>query len=342
MPESVLEWGIAVILALQGLGDWLIGPMNIFTFTGNPEFFLLILPAIYWCWDVRLGVRIAIILLVGLGLNFLLKVAMHDPRPYWLDPRVRLLTRPESSFGIPSGHSQNAAAIWGMLAVYLHRGWSWTVAVLLIFLIGFSRMYLGVHFPTDVLAGWILGFIVLIAVLYLERPLLVRLNRLGELSQVAIMLALSLGLILTAGLIIGGVSRTWQIPTEWIQNAALQAPDQPIDPLSMHDIIVSAGAFFGFSAGIILLRGRLTFTAGGPWTGRAGRYLVGAVGVFILWQGLGAVFAWVAADETLLSYILRYVRYSLIGLWMSALAPLLFVRLGLATGQQLRELRPHA
>ena len=44
MPESVLEWGIAFILTLQGLGDWLIGPMNIFTFTGNAEFYLLILP----------------------------------------------------------------------------------------------------------------------------------------------------------------------------------------------------------------------------------------------------------------------------------------------------------
>ena len=341
MPESVLEWGIAVILALQGLGDWLVGPMNVFTFTGNPEFYLLILPAIYWCWDTRLGVRIAVILLLGLGLNLLLKVAIHDPRPYWLDPRVRLLTRPESSFGIPSGHSQNAAAIWGMLALYLRTGWGWIGAILLIFLIGFSRMYLGVHFPTDVLAGWALGVIGLMAVLYLERPLLAQLNKLSESFQVTIIFAISLGLILAAGLIIGGVSRNWQIPAEWIQNATLQAPDHPIEPLSMDDIIVSAGAFFGFGAGAILLRRRLTFDTGGPWARRAGRYLVGAVGVFILWQGLGAVFDLVAADKTLPSYVLRYVRYSLIGVWMSALAPLMFVRLGLATGHQLGELRPH-
>jgi membrane-associated phospholipid phosphatase len=341
MPENILDWGISVILALQGLGDWLIGPMNIFTFTGNPEFFLLILPAIYWCWDARLGVRVAIILLVGLGVNFLLKVSIHDPRPYWLDPRVRLLTRPESTFGIPSGHSQNAAAIWGTLAIYLRTGWAWSAAVLLIFLIGLSRMYLGVHFPTDVLAGWALGLITLLLVLYLERPLLVQFNKLDGAVQVVITLAIAVGSILAGGLIVDSVSSSWQIPAEWIQNAALQAPEHPIDPFSMNDLIVSAGAFFGFTAGVILLRRRLTFDAGGPWGRRAGRYLVGAAGVFILWQGSDGLIDLVAVDDTLLSYPLHFIGYGLIGAWMSALAPLLFVRLGLAAPKRLQVAGEH-
>jgi membrane-associated phospholipid phosphatase len=341
MPGNVLEWGISVILTLQGLGDWLIGPMNLFTFTGNPEFYLLILPAIYWCWDARLGVRVAVILLLGLGINFLLKVAIHDPRPYWLDPRVRLLTRPESSFGIPSGHSQNGAAIWGMLAIYVRKGWTWTGAALLILFIGFSRMYLGVHFPTDVLVGWALGLIGLSLVLYLERPVVVYLNRRRGSFQAAILLAVSVGIILTGGLIVSGVGRSWQIPAEWVQNAAWQAPDDPIDPLSLDDLIVSAGAFFGFTAGAILLRQRLLFDAGGPWTRRAGRYLVGAVGVFILWQGSDALIDLATTDETFLSYLLHYISYGLIGAWMSALAPLLFVRFGLAARKTLEGVGGH-
>ncbi len=342
MPENVLEWGIGVILTLQGLGDWLIGPMNIFTFTGNAEFYLLILPAIYWCWDARLGVRVAFILLLGLVVNFLLKVGIHDPRPYWLDPRVRLLTRPESTFGIPSGHSQNAAAIWGMLAIYLHKGWAWTAAALLIFLIGFSRMYLGVHFPTDVLAGWVLGVIVLLLVLYLERPLLTHFTKLSRSFQVAITLAVSMGIILAGGMIISSVSSSWQIPAEWVQNAALQAPDDPIDPLSLKDLIISASAFFGFAAGASLLRRRLSFDAGGPWVRRAGRYLVGAVGVFILWQGSDALIDLVTIDETLLSHLLHIISFSLIGAWMSALAPIVFVRLGLAAPKKLQVVGDYA
>jgi hypothetical protein len=115
-----------------------------------------------------------------------------------------------------------------------------------------------------------------------------------------------------------------------VRNAAAQAPDHPIDPFSIDDIIVSASTLFGFMGGAILLYNRLDFDAGGRWIRRAGRFLVGAVGVFILWQGLGAVFDLVTADETLLSYILRYIRYSLIGVWISAVGPLVFIRLGLA------------
>jgi membrane-associated phospholipid phosphatase len=330
VPESVLEWGIALILTLQGLGDWLVGPMNIFTFTGNPEFYLLILPVIYWCWDSRLGLRVAIIFLLGLAVNLIMKVAIHDPRPYWIDPRVHLLTRAESSFGIPSGHSQNAVAIWGMLVLYLAKGWAWTAGVLLIFFIGLSRMYLGVHFPTDVFAGWGLGIIVLLLILFLERPVMSYLNKLGETVQVAIIFAVSLAIILIGGFIINSVSGSWQIPVEWGQNAAAQAPDHPIDPLSIDDIIVSASTLFGFLAGAILLYNRLGFNADGRWSRRVGRFLVGAVGVFILWQGLGALFDLVAADETLLSHILRYIHYSLIGVWISAVGPLVFIRLGLA------------
>lgn len=330
MPESVLEWGIAFILTLQGLGDWLIGPMNIFTLTGNQEFYLLILPIIYWSWDRRLGLRVAIIFLLGLAVNLLLKVAFHDPRPYWADPRVRLLTNPELSFGIPSGHSQNAIAIWGMLALYLARGWAWTTAVLLIFGIGLSRMYLGVHFPTDVFAGWALGIIGLLLILRLEKPVMARLSKLSETVQVALVFAVSLAIILMGGLLISGVSDNWQLPAEWVRNAAAQAPDQPIDPFSLDDIIVSAGTLFGLVGGAILLYNRLDFDAGGRWAGRAGRFLIGAVGVLFLWRGLGAAFDLVAADDTLPGYILRYIRYSLIGLWISAAAPLVFIRLGLA------------
>ena len=73
------------------------------------------MPALYWCIDARLGLRVGMILLLSNGLNAVLKLAFHTPRPYWVDARVTGFAA-ESSFGLPSGHAQSAASVWGLLA----------------------------------------------------------------------------------------------------------------------------------------------------------------------------------------------------------------------------------
>lgn len=333
MPASVLQWGISFILAIQNWGDWLILPMNALTFTGNPEFYLLIMPALYWSLDRRLGLRLAVIFLLNLAANLIFKIALHEPRPYWVDPQVRLLSWPEYSFGLPSGHAQNAVVVWGMLAAYLRTAWAWPGAIVLIGLIGFSRMYLGVHYPTDVLGGWILGAVGLLLFFRLERPAATQLNKLGEAWQIAGVFAASVLIILIGGATSSSVSAGWQLPGTWSQTAAVQAATQPINPFSIGDVITSASTFFGFATGAILLNGRLTFDAGGPWLKRLARYLLGAVVVFVLWQGLGGLFELVAAEESLPGYVLRFIRYGLIGGWISALGPLVFIWAGLAEKQ---------
>jgi hypothetical protein len=59
------------------------------------------------------------------------------------------------------------------------------------------------------------------------------------------------------------------------------------------------------------------------------RYVIGAVVVFILWRGLGSLFDLIALDESLLGYMLRYIRFAIVGFWISALGPLTFLRLKL-------------
>ena len=63
MPESILDWEIAITLWFQSQGDWLIGPMNFLTLTGGPLFFLFILPIVYWSVNRRFGLRLAFALL---------------------------------------------------------------------------------------------------------------------------------------------------------------------------------------------------------------------------------------------------------------------------------------
>ena len=97
---------------------------------------------------------------IGMVMNAMLKYAFHRSRPVWDDPILMI-----GSFSFPSGHAMAATLLYGFLAAYAVRkvrAWQWRVlavlaAGLLIGLISFSRLYLGVHYLSDVLAGMAAG-----------------------------------------------------------------------------------------------------------------------------------------------------------------------------------------
>ena len=128
--DTIYQSGIAFILSLQNLGGWLASVMNLFTLTGEENFFMVVMPLVYWAVDPVIGLRMGVLLLVSGGINSMFKLAFHGPRPFWLSTEVKAL-RFEASFGIPSGHAQNAAAVWGVLAASLQRKWAWIAAGIL-------------------------------------------------------------------------------------------------------------------------------------------------------------------------------------------------------------------
>jgi len=326
--DAISDFGITLILFLQSLGDWLVTPMLWITYLGIEEFYLFIAPVVYWCWDTSLGMRIGLYFLTSASLNGILKIVFHSPRPYWVDTRVQAHYS-ETTFGIPSGHAQNATVVWGLLAAWINRGWVWVAAGIIIILIGLSRLQLGVHFPIDVIIGWGVGIVLLWALMRSEKRLMAWLFKFKYAQQALIVFAASLAIIL-----IGAAARLalgdWQLPVEWVQNAAQAAPEaEAIDPLALSGLITSAGAFFGFALGGILTKKYGGFNPGGFAWKRALRFIIGILGVFIIWYGLGAIFP---RGEYFLAYILRYFRYSLVGMWMAFLAPILFIRLRLAEG----------
>ena len=102
--EALYAFGIELSAALQSAA-WLEAPMRFFTFLGTQEFFIFVLPMVYWCIDAGLGIRVGFILLLGNGLNEFAKLALQGPRPYWISAQVKGLGA-ETSFGVPSGHAQ--------------------------------------------------------------------------------------------------------------------------------------------------------------------------------------------------------------------------------------------
>ncbi len=326
--EEILASGARLIAAIQNLGEWQVPLMKFFTFLGTEEFYMLVLPVLYWCLSAPLGARVAVILMLSGGINDALKLAFHAPRPYWYSPQVKSFAI-ETSFGAPSGHAQNAVAVWGIVAAYLKQRWVWLVAILLMFLIGFSRLSLGVHFPHDVILGWLTGSLLLWLMVRGWEATARRVARLSPGRRVLLAFLASLTLMTPSAILFTWLKDNWQPPAEWAAGASRA--------LSTESMLTTGGALFGLLAGMVWLERAGGFQTRGSWWQLAARYLAGAAGVLVIRYGLKALFP---ADETLVAYLLRYLRYALIGLWITGGAPLLFVRFGLA--ERARSLRQQA
>jgi membrane-associated phospholipid phosphatase len=324
--ETWLIWGIPIIVALQSAGEWLLAPMQLLSFLGSEPFYLLVMPAVVWCLDAAVGLRMGLVLLTSGLLNNIIKLVFGWPRPYWVSDQVQGLAH-ESTYGLPSGHAQNALAMWGALAIALRRRWATVVLGILIFLISLSRLYLGVHFPSDVLAGWAIAAILLLAIAWAERPVEAWLVGRPLGVQLLAPVVLSLGL-LTLGLLVFQQTADRVVPAEWTAAASEAFPDEPpIDPQSPDGMFSSAGTLLGFGVGAVLLRAWGRFRASGPTGQRLARMVAGLLGIVLLYYGLGALRP---HGSDAVAQVLRFLNYAIVGLWIAYGAPRVFVRLRLA------------
>jgi hypothetical protein len=293
--------------------------MKLFTFLGRVEFYLLIIPLIYWTIDYTLGIR-ALLLLISIDMvGSALKLLFHQPRPYWIGP-VKALSQ-EISYGIPSSHASDSLAFWGYVAYRLRRTWLWIIAVVMVVFIGLSRIYLGVHFLHDVVFGWMIGGALLWVFVRSEQAIATWMNKHGLLGQIGIGFALSLVMILVGQLIKVTLSGMPD-PEAWRAYAA-----QARTPTYVFTL---AGTLFGAISGYALMKRYAHFDVAGRQAPRIGRYLLGIIGVGVIYFGLDVVFKLMAADQTALGYILRYVRSCSVALWVTFAAPWAFLRVKLA------------
>lgn len=157
----IAELEFSVLYALQAIHTpWLDQLMRLITSLGN----------VGWIWVAigvglllfrrtrRMGTAVLLALLAGyLVGNLFLKPIVARARPCWLEPDVALLISVPGDYSFPSGHSLTAFAA-AMSIWYQNRSWG-LAALTLAALIAFSRLYLFVHFPSDVLCGILLGLL---------------------------------------------------------------------------------------------------------------------------------------------------------------------------------------
>ncbi len=289
--DAIQKWGYDVILWLQQFSPELDTLFKANTTLGAEQAFLLILPLVFWCWDKRRGARLGVLLMLSAYINLVLKDLFDQPRPS--PGRIKVLAE-ETSPGLPSGHAQNSVVVYGYLAAQIGQLWAWAAAVLIAFAVGLSRVYLGVHFPTDVLAGWLIGAVVLALYLWAEPEIEYYLRPWPWRYKMALAVVVPLALFLV-------------YPNE--------------DSAQLMGVIL--GMMTGFLVELRLVR----FSAGGPLWQRALRFVAGIVVLIFVWLGLKVI---LPDEPETVALIFRLIRYALVGAWASLGAPWLFVTVGLA------------
>ena len=166
-----MEWEVSVIewlqKALGGLND-AVG--SVISFFGGEIGLLLVVLGIYFCWKKEVGKRLAVMIAATNCWMPMLKAAVMRYRPYMEHPeRVKGIADAGNSapldniaahgYSFPSMHSASAMALYIPLAHEVKKKWMWILACAAVLFIGVSRAITGMHYPTDILAGWALGLV---------------------------------------------------------------------------------------------------------------------------------------------------------------------------------------
>ncbi len=137
--------------------------IKLFDFLDRQEFFFILIPIVWLGFGSRFGMRIFYLMALNHIINFQLKNLFSLPRPFHLEPALGIIQ--VKGYGFPSGAAQSAILLPALLLIYWKSRWRWVIATVYALMLSFSRLYLGVHFPMDIVSGWIIGFLLLVVYL---------------------------------------------------------------------------------------------------------------------------------------------------------------------------------
>lgn len=294
--DAIFQWGLDFIIMIQQMSTPLLDSFfRVITSLGEESFYLLLFSFLIWCVDFYLGIRVGIIFLLSLYVNSGVKEIFQQPRPFDILPEIQKAHA--YGYGFPSGHAQSSLVVWWSIAIAYWKKQTRIryLSVLLILLIGFSRIYLGVHFPTDILGGWLFG-----------------------------------GLILGLSYFIFS-----NIKLDFIQkNTIFKIIGITLFPVillkiqSSPDIISGVAALTGVGYGLLIFSSSIGGIRPGSWLQRFFSFLLGIIGIGILYLGLKLM---LPSEGQPFYQFCRFFRYLLLGMWISFGAPWLFIRMRLAS-----------
>ena len=155
LGELIVSWREPGLTAIMRGATWSANRLTITALV------LTSVAVLIWRCDYREALLLALVVASGTALGAIAKRVTERPRP----PAVASLVELPPSFSFPSGHTLAALLVWTLIAIVVLRvgreSWTKALAVagglLLVMLVGLSRVYLGVHWPSDVLASWLMG-----------------------------------------------------------------------------------------------------------------------------------------------------------------------------------------
>lgn len=174
---------------------WLDAFMLGITNLGSEIAFLVIALTLFWCVDKQKGYYILSVGFLGTILNQFMKLWFRVPRPWVLNPGFQTVAGAQSDAGgysFPSGHTQNSVGTFGGMAYIQKEKGIRIASVLLAVLVPFSRMYLGVHTPADVLTAAFLA----VAFIFLLQPIVFAKNGKYFSAFLGVMVAISVAYLL--------------------------------------------------------------------------------------------------------------------------------------------------
>jgi membrane-associated phospholipid phosphatase len=316
--ETILQWGLGLIRTVQGgANPALTAFMKAVTNFGAAPAYMILLPLIYWCIDEKKGFRLGLAIMASTWINLSLKFLCKQPRPFWpgWDPSVGMIK--ESLYGLPSGHAQISLTMWSIVASWFKKWQAWVAAVLIILLVGFSRIYLGVHFPTDLAAGWILGALVLAVYFLCTERFAAFLLKGGMRVQFIVSAAAAFVMIL------------------YNPQAAREIPN------AVQSLIMPGGVVLGMGFGYSIAVNKLKFNAAAvfgrrgaaAFFTRAARFLLGIAGVVLVFIIFSMLRRLLGIEEGGGTYRLAvFLQFACLELWIYAGAPWCFRRIRLAEG----------
>lgn len=264
--------------------------------------FLIIALVVFWCVDKRRGYYVLSVGFLGTLTNQFMKLWFRVPRPWVLDPNFTILEQAREAaagYSFPSGHTQNAVGTFGALAITTKTRWIKVLSVVLAVLVPFSRMYVGVHTPADVLVAAAMA----VAFLMLLRPVIFRKDEGNVLRLFTVLTLLSAAFLCFV--------EFWNFPAD-------------IDSHNLQSGIKNAYTLIGSLVGLVIVyfvdNKYIRFETSAIWWVQILKVVLGFLAVLAVKSGLKTPIEMICGGHM----IARAIRYFLIVIMAGIIWPLTF------------------